>query len=89
MTSVGNRVAIKLPSPEPFNGNLKEARTWLNQMKRWLAATGSNLEEPIEPLVSKTACTIAMAMLKGDAAKWADRLEVRGIYPTTWEEFQE
>ena len=78
-------IQIRVPEPKAFDGEKKDAESWLKQVKRYFIAAGLN-EQSDEHNAQMNA--IAQALMRGQASKWLDRLERLGNAPTSFTEFQ-
>ena len=78
-------IQIRVPEPKAFDGEKRDAKSWLKQVKRYFIAAGLN-ERSEEHNAQINA--IAQALMRGRASKWLDRLERLGTAPTNFTDFQ-
>ena len=80
------RLQMKLGEPSVFNGGKREGKQWLLQLERYFAAMGLNAAVMED---SGQMCTIAVSLLRGNAAMWYTKLEKFDLHPTTFKGFKE
>ena len=65
-------IQIRVPEPKAFNGEKRDAKSWLKQVKRYFIAAGLN-ERSEEHNAQMNA--IVQALMRDRASKWLDHLE--------------
>lgn len=80
-TSSSGKVSVKLPEPKAFYGDNKLARSWLSAIRRYFAAVELDEDEPADTI---RMCTLACALMQGNAARWLDRLELSNDMPANF-----
>ena len=78
------KLQFKLSEPPAFNGGKKEGKSWFLQIQRYFSTVRLSQEEHND---SAQMCSIAVSLLRSNAAKRFAKLEKFDQQPVTFQGF--